>query len=114
MRKVCEDHTRTQLRRLESVSFTEITPFLHLLNNIWYDHCKAFTLIINLFLKLDRKNQNGGLWDTGIEIFREVILTKKIKHATISGLMKLIDAERRGELVTFFRIFSVLNEFIVD
>ena len=71
-------------RMIKGVSF-ENTPYI---------------IINNLFLKLDRKNQNGGLWDTGIDIFREVILTKKIKHATISGLMKLIDAERRGELVT--------------
>ncbi|CAG5088020.1 Oidioi.mRNA.OKI2018_I69.PAR.g11705.t1.cds [Oikopleura dioica] len=99
LRKVCEDHTRTQLYRLESVSLADITPFLNLLNSIWYDHCKAFTLIINLFLKLDRKSQNGGLWDTGIDIFRDVILTRKIKHATIAGLMKLIHAERKGELI---------------
>lgn len=99
LKKVCEDHTRTQLSMLESISFDQIPSFLNLLNSIWHDHCKAFTLIINLFLKLDRSSQDGGLWDTGIDIFRRIILTTSIKSATINGLLKLIEAERKGELV---------------
>ena len=54
-----------------------------MLDQIWRDHCKAFTLIINLFLKLDRTSKSGGLWETGLEIFGRLVCQKKIEQKTV-------------------------------
>ena len=69
---------------------------LTMLDTIWRDHCKAFILIINLFLKLDRSSQCGGLWDLGIEIFGRLIREKSIEEQTVS-------------IFTFFQVQWVLQ-----
>ena len=52
-----------------------------------------------LFPILYRTSQNGGLWDTGIEIFGRLIMKKIIKAKTIKGLLTMIEQERRGEQI---------------
>ena len=54
LKEVCEEHVQNQLNKLENVNSSDNEHFLILLDRIWQEHCKAFSLIINLFLKLDR------------------------------------------------------------
>ena len=54
LKEVCEEHVKVQLNKLENVNSSDNEHFLLLLDRIWQEHCKAFSLIINLFLKLDR------------------------------------------------------------
>ena len=83
---VCEEHIKTKLVELESKSSSVDTRTkLTMLDTIWRDHCKAFILIINLFLKLDRSSQCGGLWDLGIEIFGRLIREKSIEEQTVNA-----------------------------
>ena len=97
LKGVCEEHVKTKLTELDAKSGkVDTRTHLTLLNTIWRDHCKAFILIINLFLKLDRSSQCGGLWELGIEIFGRLIRERHIETKTIDGVLQLIQNERQG------------------
>ena len=94
-----------------------------MLDNIWRDHCKAFQLIINLFLKLDRSSKSGGLWETGLEIFGRLVRVKRIEQNTVryivysfthfiikvDGLLSMILRERNGDMVNRSLIKSLVS-----
>lgn len=109
LKRVCEEHINNKLNLLEKSSATDTVQFLEMLDQIWRDHCKAFTLIINLFLKLDRTSKSGGLWDTGLEIFGRLVRQKKIEQKTIAGILSLIEQERRGDMVNRGLIRSLVG-----
>lgn len=108
LKGVCEEHIKSKLAHLES---TEVDTRTHLalLNTIWSNHCKAFILIINLFLKLDRSSQCGGLWDLGIEIFGRLIREKHIEEKTIDGVLQLIQNERQGDMMDRSLVRSLVS-----
>lgn len=109
LKRVCEEHINNKLNQLDKCGSSDTVHFLEMLDQIWRDHCKAFTLIINLFLKLDRSSTSGGLWETGLEIFGRLVCQKKIEQKTISGLLSLIMKDRSGDMVDCGLIRSLVG-----
>ncbi|XP_060039729.1 cullin-4A isoform X4 [Erinaceus europaeus] len=104
LRQVCEDHVRGQILPFREDSLDRVL-FLKKINTCWQDHCRQMIMIRSIFLFLDRtyvlhNSTLPSLWDMGLELFRNHIISDRAVQAkTIDGILLLIARERAGEAV---------------
>eukprot|EP01121_Diplochlamys_sp_Union-15-3_P008989 TRINITY_DN2420_c0_g1_i1.p1 TRINITY_DN2420_c0_g1~~TRINITY_DN2420_c0_g1_i1.p1 ORF type:complete len:501 (+),score=81.63 TRINITY_DN2420_c0_g1_i1:218-1504(+) len=112
-----ESHIKSKLSELLERKTADNQTFLILVNKLWHDHCENVLLIRSIFLYLDRKYalQNANvksIWDMGLELFRVHIAShEEVKTKTITGLLELIERERRGETVDRSLLKNLLRMF---
>ncbi|KAL3098075.1 hypothetical protein niasHT_027620 [Heterodera trifolii] len=76
--------------------------FLAALNRLWEAFCQQLTLTRSVFLYLDRtyrvqSTSSVSIWDAGLDAFRRHILERcGICSRTVSGILQLIEQDRRG------------------
>ncbi|XP_077014848.1 cullin-4A isoform X3 [Tamandua tetradactyla] len=114
LRQVCEDHVQAQILQFREDSLDSVL-FLKKINICWQDHCRQMIMIRSIFLFLDRTYvlQNSmlpSIWDTGLELFRNHIVSDKmVQSKTIDGILLLIERERNGEAVDRSLLRSLLS-----
>lgn len=96
----------------------EVIAFLNLANAAWERHCSQIVTIRSIFLHLDRtfvvnKPSVRSLWEMGLQLFRRHLDRQEgVKRKLVSGLLELIERERRGETINRSLMRSLLRMFV--
>ncbi|UJR36138.1 hypothetical protein I4U23_028872 [Adineta vaga] len=103
LKKVLDDYIQTLLPMLLS-EMGDSNDYLRLLNSTWNDHTIRSTLIRQLFIVLDRTYVLHAIvpsiWELSQDLFRRYIMQNSIiSNRCTTGLLKLIEQERRGETI---------------
>ncbi|CAF0813665.1 unnamed protein product [Rotaria sordida] len=116
LKKVLDDHIQT-LRPPLLTDANDSYDYLRLLNSIWNDHIVRSVLIRQLFIVLDRTYvlhaAVPSIWELNQDLFRRYIMQNSIiSNRCISGLLKLIEQERRGETIDSSLMKNLLRMLI--
>ncbi|CAF1451196.1 unnamed protein product [Adineta steineri] len=103
LKKVLDEHMQALLPSLLSET-NDSNDYLRLLNSIWNDHIVRSILIRQLFIVLDRTYvlhaAVPSIWELNQDLFRRYIMQNSIiSNRCVTGLLKLIEQERRGETI---------------
>eukprot|EP00191_Tetraselmis_sp_GSL018_P019609 CAMPEP_0177587888 /NCGR_PEP_ID=MMETSP0419_2-20121207/5910_1 /TAXON_ID=582737 /ORGANISM="Tetraselmis sp., Strain GSL018" /LENGTH=773 /DNA_ID=CAMNT_0019078005 /DNA_START=166 /DNA_END=2484 /DNA_ORIENTATION=+ len=121
LQEVCDEHIGKQLSALREKTALGPVPFLDSMAVCWSDHCEQMFMIRSIFLYLDRTyvistSSVKSLFDMGLQLFRTHLAScSEVQSNTVTGLLQLIEAERKGETVNrgllkhLLRMFSSLG-----
>lgn len=92
--------------------------FLESLNISWDDHQIAMVMIRDILMYMDRayveQNNKQPVYDLGLQLFRDhVVRHNVIQDCLRETLLKLIDKERRGEIVDRLFIKNVCQMLMI-
>ncbi|KAG4945777.1 hypothetical protein JHK87_041784 [Glycine soja] len=114
--KECEAHISAALQSLVGQS-PDLVVFLSLVERCWQDLCDQMLMIRGIALFLDRTyvKQTANvrsLWDMGLQLFRKHLsLSPEVEHKTVTGLLRMIESERKGEAVDRTLLNHLLKMF---
>ncbi|TYH67322.1 hypothetical protein ES332_D06G181300v1 [Gossypium tomentosum] len=114
--KKCEEHISTALRSLVGQS-PDLVVFLSLVEKCWQDLCDQMLMIRSIALYLDRTYVKQtpnvrSLWDMGLQLFRKHLsMAPEVEHKTVTGLLRMIEGERLGEVVDRTLLNHLLKMF---
>ncbi|KOM53577.1 hypothetical protein LR48_Vigan09g223600 [Vigna angularis] len=114
--KECESHISAALQSLVGQS-PDLVVFLSLVERCWQDLCDQMLMIRGIALYLDRTyvKQTANvrsLWDMGLQLFRKHLsLSPEVEHKTVTGLLRMIESERKGEAVDRTLLNHLLKMF---
>ncbi|KAH1102724.1 hypothetical protein GLYMA_13G218500v4 [Glycine max] len=114
--KECEAHISAALQSLVGQS-PDLVVFLSLVERCWQDLCDQMLMIRGIALYLDRTyvKQTANvrsLWDMGLQLFRKHLsLSPEVEHKTVTGLLRMIESERKGEAVDRTLLNHLLKMF---
>lgn len=109
-----DNHTKSVLNQFRDNDLEQM-HFLKQLNECWKNNSRQLQMIRGIFLYLDRKyvltdTTIMSIWDLGIDKFRFHFMNSPVtKNRTISGLLNLIEQERRGALIDRALVKDLLN-----
>ncbi|KAK6932201.1 Cullin, N-terminal [Dillenia turbinata] len=114
--KECEAHIAMALQSLVGQS-PDLVVFLSLVEKNWQDLCDQMLMIRGIALYLDRTYVKQtpnvrSLWDMGLQLFRKHLsLSPEVEHKTVTGLLRMIERERLGEVVDGTLLNHLLKMF---
>lgn len=102
--KECKDMTNETFNTLvqKSGSLSTNSDYLQLIQDIWSDYVFKYSILKNMFYYLDRTYMAHTpdilpLWNTGMELFKTIVLTSDIRNHITKCLISLFEAIRTSD-----------------
>jgi len=112
----CDRHILALVESLKGQT-EDTASFLGIVDTCWSTYCQQMATIRSIFLYLDRTYviQNStvrSLWDMGLGLFRKHLTPcSEVITKLSNGILKLIEAERNGDMVDRALLKSLLRMY---
>ncbi|ORZ12473.1 ubiquitin-protein ligase, cullin 4 [Lobosporangium transversale] len=109
-----ETHIHKVVERLLNSNLDQDT-ILEAVHTAWADHCRQLIMIRSIFLYLDRtfvlQTQGvSSIWDMGLDLWRRLVMNQQeIRTKVLAGILRLIDKDRGGDIISQPLILSLLR-----